>query len=405
MSGSPLDEFTTLMASQGPAWASGAEKLVNDAIPNTFTLPRIMSGKNMLEYVQGGDQITDTIFLSEKSTWQRYNPNVEITRKNPQTGTTWTVPWAFGTAHMSWTKQEIGLNKDTSTKKFRAQRYKAVMYQKHQNLQTDICKNWESEMWAVPNHDLMESATPSGPRQPLSIPCGITESTAGIPLGSAGTAWGGAATVQNINVTNNPNWDNQRETYGIGTPDFRVAIEAAEIFAPMSRLVHKLRFDRLPKGAQYSDKTSSPHVILCSLLGISSYENALRLNQDTFRGIGKMSGQDPDYNNPTFRNIPLDYIAELDTAALYATTAGTSLATETTTPDLVGPRYYFINGEYLNFVVHSENYLVLEEPIRPSGQPFTRVQDVDCWNNLIFRSRKRHGILSPAVDWIGPGIS
>ena len=106
MSGSPLDEFTTLMASQGPAWASGAEALVNEAVRNRYTIARIQVGKDMLEYVQGGDQITDTIFLSEKSTWQRYNPNVDLTRKNPQTGTTWTVPWSFGTAHMAWTKQE-----------------------------------------------------------------------------------------------------------------------------------------------------------------------------------------------------------------------------------------------------------------------------------------------------------
>jgi len=394
--GTPLDNFTTLMASQSPAWASGPEALVNEAVRRRYTISRIQNGKDMMEYVQGGDEITDTIFFNEVSTWQRYNPNVTLTRQNPQTGTTWTVPWAFGTAHMSWTKQEIGLNKEGSTKKFRSQRYKAVMYQKHQNLKTDICNSWEDELWAVPNENLMESTTPASPRQPYSLPCFITEDSGGIPLDSTATAWTGSA-VQRINVATNAKWDNQRAEYTFANT---TAATAAPIFNAMSRLLHSLKFDRLPKDPQFSDKTTSPHVILCSLVGISNYETALRMNQDEFRGIGKTSGQDPDYNSPTFRNVPLDYIDSLDTATLYDSGSSTLVAEGTANPTGLGagPRYYFVNGQYLNFVVHSENYLVMEEPIRPSGQPFTRVQDVDCWNNVICRSRRRQGILSPTSD-------
>ena len=389
--GTPLEQFTTLMASQGPAWASGHEEIVNEAVLRSYTIARIQNGKNMMEYVQGGDEITDTIFFEEVSTWQRYNPNVTITRQNPQTGTTWTVPWSFGTAHMSWTKQEIGPNKDTTTRSYRSQRYKAVMYQKHQNLKTDICNAWDAELWAVPDETNMESTTPSGPRVPYSLPVFITEETDGIPLGDGSTAWAGG-NVQRIGVVANPKWNNQRGTY-----TYHATTDNDSIFPAMSSLLRLLKFDRLPKDPQYSDKTTSRHVILCSNNGMTNYEHALRKNQDEFRGIGKTSGQDPDYNNPTFRNVPLDYIEALDTVAIYDDTAGTALADETAAAN-TGPRYWFINGQYLNFVVHSENYLVLEDPIRPSGQPFTRVQDVDCWNNVICRSRRRQGILSPSAD-------
>ncbi len=388
--GTPLEQFTTLMASQGPAWASGPEEIINEAVRRRYTIARIQAGKNMMEYVQGGDEITDTIFLTEASTWQRYNPNVDIQRQNPQTGVTWTVPWSFGTAHMSWTKQEIGLNKDTTTRSFRSQRYKAVMYQKHQNLKTDICNSWEDELWAQPDEVNMESTSPTSPRVPYSLPCFITEETDGIPLGATATSWAGGA-VQRIGVTANPKWDNQRGTY-----TYNKTTDTTNIFAGMSRLLRNLKFDRLPKDPQYSDKTTSPHVILCGANGMTNYEHALRQNQDEFRGVGKNSGQDPDYHNPTFRNVPLDYIESLDDALLYDSGSSTTVAEANA--NLSGPRYWFINGQYLNFVVHSENYMVLEEPIRPSGQPFTRVQDVDCWNNVICRSRRRQGILSPSAD-------
>lgn len=391
MSGTPLGEFTTLMASQGPAWASGPEVLINEAVKRRYTHSRIQNGKRMDEMCQGGDEIKDTIFLEEKSTFRRYNPNVKINVENPQTGITWTVPWAFATAHMSWTKQEIGLNKDTTTAKFRAQRYKALMYQKHQNLWTDMCNSMEDELWATPNETDMESSTPSDARVPYSIPCFITENTNGAPLNADNTSW---STVQGISPSAQAKWRNQQETY-----TYNSSTDTTTIFTRMSKLLHQVKFDRLPKHGEYSDKTTSPHVILCSLAGMTNYEHALRTNQDEFRGIGKTSGQDPDYNNPTFRNVPLDYIEALDTASLY--TDGSATADEDGAT-LTGPRYYFVNGEYMNFIWHSENYCILEDPVNltAGGQPFTYVQHVDCWNNLIARSRYRQGILSPSADTV-----
>lgn len=392
MSGTPLAEFTTLMASQGPAWASGAEVLINEAVKRRYTHARIQNGKRMDEMVQSGTSITDTIFLEEKSTYKRYNPNFSTKVENPQTGTTWSVPWAFATAHMSWNKQEIGLNKDTTSAKYRAQRYKSVMYQKHQNLFTDICNSMEDELWATPNSVEMESSTPTEARIPYSLPCFITENTNGLPLNADGTSW---TTVQGISSATYPKWANQTGTYTYSSAS---AVLTTPIFTAMSEIMHKTKFDKLPKHGSYSDKTTSPHVILCSLQGLTNYEYALRVNQDQFRGIGKTSGQDPDYNNPTFRNVPLDYIEALDTAALYDN--GASGVAAEGSADLSGPRYYFVNGEYLNFIWHSENYMVLEDPVNMTagGQPFTWAQHADLWNNLVARSRYRQAILSPSAD-------
>lgn len=402
--GSPLTEFTTLMASQGPAWASGPEEFVNEAQRRTYTMSRIIAHKNIVEYVQGGDQITDTIYFDVKSTTQRYNPGGDVDRTNPQTGTSWTVDWSFLHAHMTWNKQEIGLNRDTTTQKYRAQRYKSVMYQKHQNLYTDVCNTIEDEFWAVPDHATMEAAaTPGNPKIPYSIPVFNNEFANGLHSGMS-------STVMGIDPAAQTKWQNQAAAYTFATTS---ALTAATIFPPLSSLVRKMQFGPLPKYEQYGTKTRSPHVIFASDQGMQNYEHALRVNQDEFRGMGAMSGQDPDYSGPSFRGIPMEYIESLDTAAIYPTGASDALSTELDTANtpstgsiisgvdigFAGPRYHICNLEYANYVTHSENYLVMEPPIKLQGQIGTYAQDVDLWNNFLCRSRRKgFGLLFPSAD-------
>ncbi len=417
MAGTPLDEFTTLMASQGPAWARGPEVIVNDVVKNTYTLNRFVTGKNVMEMVQGGDQITDTIFLDAKSTFQRYNPNVEFTYQNPQTGTTWTVPWAFAAAHMSWTKHELGLNKDTTTKKYRAQRYKSVMWQKHQNLKTDISNSLEEEIWAQPDQVNMESSSPTSPRVPYSIPVFINEFANGLPhttVDVSGATW---TTVMGIDptVAGNEAWKPLQVGYAV--TNYTSASNVAPLFQALSAAFHKTSFDRLPYGSEYSDARTTPNFFATSLNGLTNFETALRVSQDLFSGMGKVGGQDPDYPGPKFRGKPLVYISELDTATIHSD--GTNAVAEESASGVSGSHisltygsvgsniksavtgggvssfYYAVSGLYMKCVVHSENYLVLTDPITPSKQPFSRVQVADIWNNFICRSRRRHAIVVP----------
>jgi hypothetical protein len=413
MAGSPLEEFTTLMQSTGPAWMRGPENLINEAVRKTYTGNRICAAGSMMEMCQGGDQIEDIIFLGETSDYARYNPNEAFTYDMPQTGTKWTAPWAFAKASVSWTKQDIGLNVESMGAKYRASVYKRVMHQKHQNLWTGVCNGIEDEFWAQPDSGEMESSTPTGPRKPYSIPVFINEFTLGkVPAraDAGGVAW---STIQGIDPagTGNSKWAPYSVGGGSGAAaasdgyDFDAstssALDTAGLFPAFTKAFWNLRFDRLPKKPEYSDKTSSPCVIWCSLQGMVNYEHALRVNQDTFRGIGKTSGQDPAYDAPTFRGIPLEYIAALDSAKLYASTLNAVDETVEASADAgakAGPRYYFINSEYLKFVTHTENYCKMTEPFMPSAQPFTRVQVMDLWNNTVCRSRARHGIVGPNTE-------
>lgn len=410
MAGSPLEEFTTLMQSTGPAWMRGPENLINEAVRTTYTGNRICAAGSMMEMCQGGDQIEDIIFLGETSDYARYNPNEAFTYDMPQTGTKWTAPWAFAKASVSWTKQDIGLNVESMGAKYRASVYKRVMHQKHQNLWTGVCNGIEDEFWAQPDSVEMESSTPTGPRKPYSIPVFINEFTSGqVPaaVDASGTAW---STIQGIDPTGtgNSKWAPYSVGGGAGAANasegytFHKDNDTASLFPVFTKAYWNLRFDRLPKKPEYSDKTSSPCVIWTSLQGMVNYEHALRVNQDTFRGIGKTSGQDPAYDAPTFRGIPLEYIAALDTATLYSDGSAAVAEDATSGTAMTGARYYFINSEYLKFVTHTENYCKMTEPFMPSAQPFTRVQVMDLWNNTVCRSRARHGIVGPSADVTNP---
>lgn len=428
MSGTPLSEFTTFAASQGPAWASGAEQLINDAHRNTFLFSRWASGKDVkMDMLQGGADIRDTIFLDYVSTFQRVNPNVELTAPNPQTGTTWNIPWAIATATMGWTEPEIDLNAGNMSGKYRSQVYKKVLYQKHQNLWTEVTEALDNEIIRnVPNTTTMESDTPGGPRAVYGLHCFVNEyntsttpyatgaspaapligglNGAGlIPSGidASGTAW---TTVQNIDPTaaGQENWRPYQGTYGTwqnGSASIDKNVAMSELFVAMSKAQRATGIMAMPKHSEYSDPYTSPNVIYTGSEGIAYYEQALRGNQDQFRGVGKTSGQDPDYDGPKFGRTPIQHVQAMDFIELYATSTASGGGSGVTELDAtaahVGPRFIGCNGKYIKPVVHENKYCVMTAPEQPSGQPLSWVQYMKLYNNNYCQSRRRHWHLRP----------
>ena len=60
-----------------------------------------------------------------------------------------------------------------------------------------------------------------------------------------------------------------------------------------------------------------------------------------------------------------------------------------------GARFYFINAEYMHPYVHTSRYLKRHDVLRHPNQPYTSIQNIDCWWNLMARSRQRLGIITP----------
>jgi len=132
--------------------------------------------------------------------------------------------------------------------------------------------------------------------------------------------------------------------------------------------------------------------IACSKAGQRIYTQLLRSSQDTFVTASR---QDPAYQSPKYAGIDLVHAPKLDEYTGYTGGDGTELGATKQ-----GPRYYFINGNYMKFVFHTTRYMYQHPAMRHPNQPFTTIVPVDSWYNFVCRSRQRQGILSPtAVEY------
>lgn len=136
--------------------------------------------------------------------------------------------------------------------------------------------------------------------------------------------------------------------------------------------------------------------IWASRQGQTAYQIALRVSQDQFVVAGR---QDPSYADPAYMGIPVKWASELDTAALYPNSGGTATFSEgNADADPRGPRYYWVNTQYLYPVFHDEMYFLKDEVSRHHNDPDTFVCPVYTWYNVLCTSRQRQGFVEPASD-------
>ena len=172
----------------------------------------------------------------------------------------------------------------------------------------------------------------------------------------------------------------------------------------------RLKYEAPATRAQYFESDNlNRQMILTSREGVQYYRRLLRLSNDTL-----VNYQDSAYNNPVYSGVDVTYCSDLDTAAIF--TANTSSVNDnyagsngvasqnaltglgTELQDVTvnkGPRFYFVNGNYLTPIFHSKRYFKTHDVLRHPNQPFTYVMPVDCWMNLFCNSRQRHGIVAP----------
>ena len=385
--GSALNTFNDFMDTTGPSFLSGADQIVNEAVKNNYLLRRFMRGKGPSETVQGGAKIKDTIMFDDASTFQFYQPNDTFSWQNPQVLTEWEIDWRFSVDHMSWTDQEIELNTGGQGRNSRHQTYKTLKRSKEQRLWTSLLNGCENALFTAPNSTTMEGAAGT---VPYSLPCFINDS------GTEMTGWSGH--VQNINSTTYPKWANKVGTMPGGTDN---TTRYNAMFAAFDNMWQDVKFVPPPSHQEYFENPEmNAMFIACSKKGHSEYVKALRASQDTFVTASR---QDPAFMKPQFAGIDLEYVSELNDIAVYddgtKTEGGAGQAGSA--PTFIGPRYYFINANYMKYVYHTSRYMHSHPTMRHPNQPFTTVKPVDSWYNFVCRSRQRQGILEPSSAFTG----
>jgi hypothetical protein len=370
---SALSTFTDFIDTTGPSFLTSAEDVVNEACKNNYLLRRFLRGKGPSETIQGGSSIKDTILFDEESTFQYYEPNQTFTWENPQVVENWEIQWRFCVDHMAYTDAEVELNVGTGmSRAARHTAYKRLKRIKEQRLWTSILNGMEDALFAVPSNSAMEATTGT---RPYSIPAFLNEETNGL--------YSGFTSVQGLAPATYSKWVPQQKTYGSTDVD-----NADNIISKMDELFLDVQFTPPPSHQEYFDDPSlNAMFIACSKAGQRIYTQLLRSSQDTFVTASR---QDPAYQSPKYAGIDLVHAPKLDEYTGYDGGDGTELGATKQ-----GPRYYFINGNYMKFVFHTTRYMYQHPAMRHPNQPFTTIVPVDSWYNFVCRSRQRQGILSP----------
>jgi hypothetical protein len=433
MAGTALSKFADFIAATGPAYLTGPEVLVNEAVERNYLWGALASGPQGIN-IQSGTEIRDALMLDSSNTFEFYKPNATFSYRNPNVLDTTTAPWRFAVDHMAFTDHEIELNAGEGLSRDGIKGvYKRLKRVKEQRMTTSLVNGMEKSLFANPVADATEIADAAG-SQPFPLSLFINE----IIVDSAETQLGeirgggnplGFTDVQGIDPFTNPRWSNQVAFYdGSTNPDPGTAVSTvsrSRVGQSAAGNNHTVGARNIPFGgflnafddmflkcqytapAQFSEyfdnATMAQQMILTSRAGLNQYTDALRDANDRL-----VSPQDPAYAQPTYAGIPLRYISQLDTAKLYP---GDSDASQNNSYDLNvaegddaelsahgerSARYYFVNGEYLNVVLHGNHFFKKSDVMRHPNQPYTSIVLCDCWWNLMARSRQRHGIIAPA---------
>lgn len=378
-----LVNFTDFVKLTGPVYFSGPDQFLNEAVKNTYTMTRFLKGKGVDKTFQGGDQIQDDVMFDEQTTFQNYHPNDPFTWVMPQVATEMSIDWRFSVDHMAWTDQEVELNGDMSESAARV-KYKSIRKKIEQRMWTSMINGFESKIWQDANGKTTDMESADGKEQ-FSIPSFITENTTNYHHN-------GWTTIQGIDPANETKWRNQVSTYDYDDPDDTDG-DGDGLIDAFDEMVLKVRFippDFHKEHFEGQNLQASRQAIYCSRGGLNLYKRMLRASNDTL-----VRKQDAAYSNPQFDGIDLVYTAHLDTATIDYVGSGTSATELNASTD--GYRYWWVNGNYLTPVFHSNRYFKKKEPFHlgAAGQPYTTVCPVDCWWNLFCHSRQRQGIVAP----------
>lgn len=397
--GSVLSLFDDFMASTESSYLNGPNDVINEVVNNTYSLGYMLKSGDASISLQGGKSIKWTSQMTDVATAHFYLPDDVETPTQPQSLVQFEAGWRFLRDYSAWNNETTMLNVSQMDPNGRRTQIINLKRQLEQQMWTSKINKMEAALWGPTLVADMETAATA--KVPYSIPAWVNATLSGTT--EVGGAYDGGvsywSTLAGKTITSYSKFDNQREDYYGTTVGAISSGTAPHLFTAFSRCLNKTGFDRLPAKPEYSDKKTLPTRILCSLTyGLPQYEYALQSNNDFLRYAG---GQDPAYPNPTFRGIPVEGIKALDTAAVYqnhATLASaTGFTTENATSNVIGgPRYYFLNFEYLKPVFHTEMYMYRHPVMTHPNQPSSHVAYVDTYYNVVCTARSRQGIVYPS---------
>jgi len=396
VTGTALADFNDFVEGTGPTYVTGPKSLINEAVKNTYWFGRLIQGaKAKKKMIQGGANLRESIIFQDNGTFETYLPGANHDWKNPQRLNKIQVEWRYTLAHMAWVEQEILNNEIVSygTDDAKFHEYVNIRNEKETLMWTAKWNGLEDLLWAQPNVNTMEATDGT---EPNSIPVFINQDTDGLwGAGHAGSPTGDytGSTVEGLDPTASA--VNSRFTPQTATYSTLDNAASTGLFPAFDDMFMDVQFDQPPTMKMYwEDPRYNKQMIVTTKAGRKNYMGILRTTQDHFIA----GAQDPAYPDPMFNGIPVSRASTLETATLYEDAVSGAVTTEDDaagTTGFTGPRYYWVNAEYLYPVFHAQRYFYKHEVTKHHNVPDTWVCPVATWYNLICTSRQRQGIIYP----------
>jgi hypothetical protein len=399
MAGTALVNFASFAEATGPLYLEGPRGVVVDAQKRTSSVGAIMAGdRGKKRMLAGGEEIRCSLKLNvtRRSRW--HLPGDTHSWKNPQNLKKARYKFRYLISHFSWTKQEVLQNSGGGDQ---FDQYVDLLWDKEGEMWVDKWNLLEESAWATPVASDMENEDGV---QMMSVPAYVNGFTSGLfeDLDSGETF----TTVGQIDptATGYSKWVPQ--TFQYSSTD----VNADNIISNFDLMRKKLHFESPPTHNEYyTNPAYQKFCIFTSLEGSTAYEQLLR--EHTTEGFHNVAGpQDPAFNNPMYRGIPVKWVDQLSEATLYQAsddsamvTEGAALATTHADPGSggtsgIGPRFWFLNTEFLYLVFHENMYFEKDEVSRAHEDPDTFVMPVETWMQMPCSSRYRQGFLEPTGD-------
>lgn len=393
--------YTDFAKDTGPFIYSSPTEMINDAMRQKTMFKWLMKGRKASDVVQGGQYIQDVIMLRDKATAENYTPGDPGTPQQPQVQTTQTEYWRWSRDHMAWQDEVVELNAGQLSNKARFQRYKDYKRQLNQQFWTSYLGFMDSKFWATPhgsaNYAAMEGATGTEQKSILSF---ITENnTTYAPIG-----W---TNIHGV-AANTTNYTNQIRRYDYN--DLRDANKRNNgLLDAFQRMHNDLMWQAPGMHDEYFTESDGRRCgIFTSKFGHALACKVLREENQLLRKGPR--DNDPGIEGPQFLGAEIEFHPDLDTVLAYpvngtyyaemSSSLGTSWSyTNSTTHDYArGPRFYFLDWNYLRAWFNDEFYFKMGDPITHMNTPGTyAVWARTAWN-LFCRSRKRLGVVGPGAS-------
>lgn len=366
---------------------------LNEASSRTTLLSMGLKGSNNrgIKTLQGGENVKEQLFAEYEDTVVDWSPDDDqFDLPNPQFLQEHGIPWRFTAVPITWSDVEVELQPDT-TRDGQYRRLTDLYARKRQHAMGNLMEQMDERMLLTPNYATQQN---SGAKKPYSLTSSITEANSGgEPLTYTGGTWS-STDYQGINPTTNSWWRNQISQYSY-VDGHTKAGTTGTLFEAFDDMMLKTEFQQYPMHAEATASEYGPSVnILCSRWGKRNFMSALRNSNEM---LVTTSRQDPAYNTPMYAGVPVQHIERLGANDLYDNVGSTALTTEDAA-NLIGPRFYFWNAEYLCPIFHSSRYFKMKKPGTYAGQPFRNAIWIDTWWQMFCRSKRRQGIVTPATD-------